>query len=212
MPQPCLKWKNRGRSHHGLTDFILSHRVPRVFLDCDWSRRGIKTYFLYHPWSNLTLWSVSGRYFEPIILKLAARTITPQYMPSVAQYIKAFWLDPRQLCMYASIPFIFLYIYAHIPIQIVFSLPELRYTTGQIVSCASMCGGFRKEMERLLALVGLCACGSSDKEPVIQRTLELTFHLPVISDAMTPLPRYCITECDAWSNDDQTLQGFPYNL
>ena len=40
---PILKWKNRGWSHHGLTDFISSHLVPRSFLDCDWSRRGIKT-------------------------------------------------------------------------------------------------------------------------------------------------------------------------
>ena len=54
---PILKWKNRGRSHHGLTDFISSHLVPRAFLDCDWSRRGIKTYILCCTGSNLILWS-----------------------------------------------------------------------------------------------------------------------------------------------------------
>ena len=52
---PILKWKNRGRSHHGLTDFISSHLVPRAFLDCDWSMRGIKS-------SSFVIWGQTWPY------------------------------------------------------------------------------------------------------------------------------------------------------
>ena len=55
------KWKNPGRSHHGSTEFITSHLVPRAFLDCDWSRRGIKpSSFVVRGWTSLLdrVWSV----------------------------------------------------------------------------------------------------------------------------------------------------------
>ena len=48
---PVVKCENRGRPHHGSTDFVSSHFVPRAFLDCDWSSRGIKTWPYGRVWS-----------------------------------------------------------------------------------------------------------------------------------------------------------------